>query len=692
MTRRYKAFISYAHSDERWAGWLQHALETYRVPRTLRQGGGPDSSGRLFPVFRDRSELASSSDLTLSIRSALDNSEALIVVCSPEAARSRWVNQEIRYFQESGRGDRIYCLIVSGCPEREQADCAFPGALLEGPAKIPLSDPLAADVRDGADGKRGALLKIAAGLLNVGIDDLRQRDAQRRLRSRSILATGSMVISAIMLAFAVTAHFARKESEMRREQAEELIGFMLGNLREQLEPIGKLDILDAVGDQAMNYFHALGDLGTEQEILSRVLALRQIGEVRFRQGRLSQAQQAFEESRDLAKNLSGAAPNNQDYLFELGQAEFWVGYVALERADIARAYEASRNYLDYSQQLSEANPENTVYQTELFYSYSNLGTLAMGEGQAEEALSYFQRSLEINQQLLKNEPEDHDLRLDLGNGHSWMGAGYLQVGRLQHSEAAYQRAVDVLEALHRETDSPLYAENLAQNRYHLGNVHASQGDIESAMGQFALAAGLLHYLVQHDPQNAIWRGDRATNSYHRGELEVISGNAGAAEILFTDAKTDLVRLLEVDPDDLRSREYLALVERSLALLAGDFEQLKRAYQRISGLNAKMDKPSPRCVLHTAIVAESYGAGVLDKGDSQGASRIWQSALDKLQSYPAVNPTHHALQAKLMLRLGRQDSAEPLLELLEGIGYRDPRYFSLAMRDEDTAGAARAAGL
>src|SRR5690348_4271128 len=53
---RYWAFISYSHSDERWAAWLHHVLETYRVPAPL--AGGPTRDGarprRLFPVFRDR--------------------------------------------------------------------------------------------------------------------------------------------------------------------------------------------------------------------------------------------------------------------------------------------------------------------------------------------------------------------------------------------------------------------------------------------------------------------------------------------------------------------------------------------------------------------------------------------------------------------------------------------------------------
>ncbi len=68
--RRYKAFISYSHDDERWARWLQRALEGYRLPNRLRKRH-PKLPARLFPIFRDRDELASGHDLSESIQQAI---------------------------------------------------------------------------------------------------------------------------------------------------------------------------------------------------------------------------------------------------------------------------------------------------------------------------------------------------------------------------------------------------------------------------------------------------------------------------------------------------------------------------------------------------------------------------------------------------------------------------------------------
>ena len=105
-SRHYKAFISYSHSDENWARWLQRSLEKYKLPKTFRQSH-PELPTRLYPIFRDRDELASGGELSESIRRAMEDSDALIVICSPAARASLWVNEEIKRFKASGRGDRI---------------------------------------------------------------------------------------------------------------------------------------------------------------------------------------------------------------------------------------------------------------------------------------------------------------------------------------------------------------------------------------------------------------------------------------------------------------------------------------------------------------------------------------------------------------------------------------------------------
>jgi eukaryotic-like serine/threonine-protein kinase len=133
---KYVAFISYSHLDKKWGDWLHRALESYRVPRRLVGTAGRDGPvpRRLFPVFRDREELPTAADLGEQINDALANSACLIVVCSPNSAKSIWVNQEILTFKRMGRDNRILAIIVDGEPNASDktglaaAEC-FPPAL-----------------------------------------------------------------------------------------------------------------------------------------------------------------------------------------------------------------------------------------------------------------------------------------------------------------------------------------------------------------------------------------------------------------------------------------------------------------------------------------------------------------------------------------------------------------------------------
>lgn len=681
MATRYRAFISYAHSDERWAKWLQSSLERYRAPKRLARREGVDEGGsnRLFPIFRDRDELASSADLSQSIQDALERSDALIVVCSPAAAKSKWVNEEIRVFQSLGRGSNIYCLLVEGLPDSTAPDPVFPPALLHASSGEALPEPLAADVSPVADGKRGAMLKIAAGLLSVGIDDLKQRDAQRQLKRRSLVAAGSMVIATVTLALAVVAIFAREDAEIRRVQAEGLIGFMLGDLRGRLEPLGRLDLLDAVGDEALEYFAVLGERGTEDEVLARVMALRQIGEVRFRQAQFDRAQNSFAESRDLAEYLSASSPDNEGYLFELGQAEFWVGYAALEQGGLEQAARSFDKYMRYSQRLLSADPGNADYQLELVYAYSNVGTVALRRNDADAALDAFRKSVTINEELAAASPDDEWLQLDLGNGFSWIGAAHLQRRDLESSEAAYVRAVQVLAKIDEQSDSPLFSETRIQNTYHLGNVLLHQGKTDDAEDLFMQAVDLSNKLVEHDSDNGMWRVIRAIASLHSGEVLVLNERFDDARNVLTAARSDLELLLEKEPNNTRSAEYLAMTERLLGEVDDSPELLEKAHSRMTGLLATIESPDVRTVLFASATASSFGRSLNAQGQEDAARGTWSSALELLDQDDMSSLSNLAMLQQLLALLGETERAVEIEQELTESGFRDPRFIGRALQ-------------
>ncbi len=127
------AFLSYSHDDAETADWLHEELEEFHVPPRLvgkLTDHGPVPK-RLAPIFRDRHELAAASDLGEEIEEAIAGSRFLIVLCSPTAATSRWIDEEIACFKRLHREDRILAAIIDGepfaseIPGREAEEC-FP--------------------------------------------------------------------------------------------------------------------------------------------------------------------------------------------------------------------------------------------------------------------------------------------------------------------------------------------------------------------------------------------------------------------------------------------------------------------------------------------------------------------------------------------------------------------------------------
>lgn len=220
---RYAAFISYNHRDRKAASWLHRALETYRVPKRLQglEGALGPIGARLPPIFQDREELAASSDLAASVRDALQEAATLIVICSPNAVASRWVNEEIRAFIALGRRDRIQCLIVGGEPHaatRTDGDPALeclPPALFEGGG----AEPLASDIRPGQDDRSSAKLKLLAGILGVPYDTLRQREQARRQRRLAVVASVSALGFLAMSGLTAVALVSRSEAVRQRDVA-----------------------------------------------------------------------------------------------------------------------------------------------------------------------------------------------------------------------------------------------------------------------------------------------------------------------------------------------------------------------------------------------------------------------------------------------------------------------------------------
>ncbi|MCK9193916.1 MAG: hypothetical protein M0P19_08600, partial [Nevskia sp.] len=234
---------------------------------------------------------------------------------------------------------------------------------------------------------------------------------------------------------------AQRAAERSRQQGEDLIGFMLGDLRDKLEPLGKLDILDAVGDKAMAYFSALADRNlTDVALVARAKALRQIGDIRIQQGRAAEARTPLASALALNQQLSNRHPNDPELIFETGQSEFSAGYAAWRTSEFDLALTHFQGYLEASQRLVAIDSSNPKWQLEVVYSLNNLGALASAQNQDNAALGYFQQSAQLLRAIT---PQTDETRASLISNLAWQGITLLYLDQVAASLSVLREQAEI---------------------------------------------------------------------------------------------------------------------------------------------------------------------------------------------------------------------------------------------------------
>ena len=473
--RRYVAYISYHHGDRKVARWLHRAIETYRVPHKHLAATPVAPRSRLRPVFLDREELSSSSNLAESLREALDESDFLIVVCSPAAAASRWVNEEIKLFKEQGKADKILCLVVAGepqavrrglAPELESFPPALFGTRVDGQLGAETAEPLAADIRAGGDSRYSAKLKIIAALLGVSFDALRHRDHARQRKRLAAFGLAAMVGCVVFAGLALAAWVARQEAVKQRQlaiqksQTAERTADFLVSLFQVSNPsesrgnsVTARSILDR-GTQEIE--ESLRDEPVVRAELSGTL-----GEVYTGLGLYKPALRLLETAHATAGQDPGALTRQTTSLAYLEQL----------RGNTARA---DALYAQAQQFADAVKPPDRSLQTRILIGRGELAGL---QEKPEQALEYFNHALALQKNQPPNELQVRALEQ--------LATSDIYSNDLAASERLYEQALQARIRLSGETH-PMVPETLNN----LGAVAYLRGESERAEGFYQRALAI----------------------------------------------------------------------------------------------------------------------------------------------------------------------------------------------------------
>jgi tetratricopeptide (TPR) repeat protein len=560
--RTYRAFISYSHRDKAFAQRLHREVESYRIPPKLvgsRTAVG-EVPRRAAPIFRDRDELPASADLGAELNAALQRSMFLMVICSPASAKSQWVDQEILRFKRYHGGDgQVLALIVDGepyassLPGREDEEC-FPKSLRYklGPdgelSDIP-AEPIAADVRPDADGWRLAKLKLIAGLTGLKLDNLVQRETQRRMQRLAAVATAAVMGMVVTGGLAFYANerrieannqrvIAQKEAAAARAASDYLVGtFELSNpATENPRTITALTILGRSAERART------ELSDQPEIQVRLLAT--LGRAYNNLGLLSEAQTAVETS---LPEIQKSGPDGAEALLVLAttyakQGQLDKALAAVRRAEAQLGPDPKQNTVQRAQaaltegriQTAASNVKAGVAAFDRALAYfraskdappaamamalNNRGILLSDDGQFDAADASLREALAISQ---RTRGEGH-----LTTGKAWfaLAQNAFNAGKLPEAERDAAQALRIERAV-LDPDNPIIADTLSMQ----GQILQGEGKLPQA--ERALRDAVAIYKKKFGAHYLIGIAD-----VYLGLIEAERGNTAAALATLDDAK------------------------------------------------------------------------------------------------------------------------------------------------------------
>ena len=686
LRTRYYAFLSYSHKDKELADWLHRELERFRVPSAL--AGKLTANGvvprRLTPIFRDEQDLSAGGDLAEEIKAALAASQFLVVLCSPTAAKSRWTNAEIESFKRTRPEGCVLAAVAAGepfasdIPGHEDEEC-FPPALRfkydrRGHQTAKRAEPLAADFRIAGEGQRLAFLKLVAGMLGVGLDELVRREQTRRHRHMAWLAAGSLAGMAVTTTLAVTAFQARNEARDQRREAEGLVAFMLGDLKDKLEPIGRLDALDGVGSRVLAYYSKQdASQLTDAALSQRSKALSLMAQVADVRGDSQTASKLYRQAIAGTAEAMRRDPNNAQAVFDHAQNVFYAGQLARNDGDFRAAESFLREYRRLARQMVALQPDNMKYRMEEQYADFGLGVVLLDLRRFPEAAAQFSESLRTMEAISTADPTNKSYRQSVAESLAWLADAESATGNYNRAIPLRQRDVALLEQLRAETGDVTYQQRLIPARRMLGFLYAEQGQTALATEQFRAAVSQAEALIPKEPTNAQWLEYAYKARIGLARQLLLSGDKAEAEAQTNAACETVSRLITRNSSKPEWRIGMSrcwAMKAQLSLAAASTEQGLNAARH--ALDVGKTVRSTDSIGDAYLVAGAYRlVGDIESrlGHADAARSDWSAALASLPSGVAEKPSETGERAAILERLGRKSEAETMQSRLQRMGYR-----------------------
>ncbi|WDI93613.1 nSTAND1 domain-containing NTPase [Xanthomonas campestris] len=490
-----------------------------------------------------------------------------------------------------------------------------------------------------------------------------------------------VVLASASLLLGWQARQAQQVAEQRRDEAQQLVGYMLGDLAEQLRTVGNLKLLDSVGTRALRYLEELPNASMQAgDLINHARALRTTGEVLMNQGKLDQAHAAFTRAAATAAQARTLAPDVLEAHAETGQAAYWLGAMAYRNKQFPLARRHWAQYLAASEWLVRAKPDDPRWQLELSYALNNLAMLATTQGNAPTAIGFFARDIALKRVLVARTPENASLRYELIDSLSGLSLAQENQGLLAPAEQGYREQLAMLRVLvDKDPDAHAWQRRLAGSLIRTSNLALARGQLVQAQQDARESLRLLQPLAALQPDNVAWRRDLAHAYAQAGWVAALDGHAGDATQQLARAQQTMAELLQ-QAQPLPEWQWLEAII-ALRLQAARAPPLAQDFAPIVARLETLHRAKPDEVVGISALAQAlvwHGEQRAAAGDDAGARTAWQRALAVLGKDAGNSRDKNLLDPwiRAHVHLGQRTAVTQQLGWLYQAGYRHPGFVSL----------------
>lgn len=497
--------------------------------------------------------------------------------------------------------------------------------------------------------------------------------AAPKRRARMAMLIGLVVLlTAFGLKYVYDVTTARREAVARRRQAEELVNFMVGDLRTQLESAGRLELLDGAASKALAYFASFDpDELSGEDLRKNSIALAQLGEVRLNEGKPAQAVKLFEESVRFANAAVARDPKRDDWQLALSNAHFWLGNALRQQGDHEGTLSHFRTYLDISKNLAAAHPGDPKYEAEVSYGHGNMGAAYEAAGNPAGALAEYRTAVELDRKRVQREPANEKWRTDLVISLNRLGVVLQSSTDLAGAREAFREQLEMQRSLVAASpkDAPRKS-RLATSLAFTGVLQQMMGDTEDALASFREELAIHTELAEHDPTNVLTQRNRASAQSRVAML--LANDTKRAAAMLEDAERTMRTIVSTDPRPTWRRDLAIILQRAAAirLRSGDRRGARTGAQEAVALIEQVALEEPRNPQTTRALCEILLFAAETEAPNSSVATLYRSRVATLAAMERNDPRLTEYRARALVTLGRKAEAAPLIAELRGIGYRD----------------------